>query len=203
MINLLPPDIKQGYRFARHNHTLAHWLEATVVGMVGLAVITIFGTIYINSNSQTYTDQANASSQQLHDQKFESYQSQVNEISNNLKLVVKVLSREVLFSQLLDRLSSVLPSDTILTNLSILQTTGGIDITARTANYTSATQLQVNLADPDNQIFSKADIQSIVCASSSSGNDASSKYPCTVTIRALFASNNPFLFINSKPGASK
>jgi hypothetical protein len=55
--------------------------------------------------------------------------------------------------------------------------------------------VQVNLADPTNKIFSKADIVSITCSSS---NALSPLYPCTVNVRALFVTNNPFLFINSK-----
>ena len=85
-----------------------------------------------------------------------------------------------------------MPPGSSLTGLNIAQVTGGIDITAGASDYNTASQVQVNLADPNNKIFSKADIVGINCASGSSGS-----YPCTVTIRALFAANNPYLFINS------
>ncbi|HYH36468.1 MAG TPA: hypothetical protein VD706_03145 [Candidatus Saccharimonadales bacterium] len=52
------------------------------------------------------------------------------------------------------------------------------------------------MADPKNKIFSKADIVSITCS------DDNSDYPCTINIRALFAPNNPFLFINNKDAKS-
>jgi hypothetical protein len=122
-------------------------------------------------------------------------QKQVTTISNNLKLVVQVLSKEILFSDLLKQLGTVTPSNVILTDLSISQTQGAIDITALTTNYAAATQLQVNLADPKNQIFSKADIVGINCPSDKLGD----QYKCTATLRALFATNNPFLFISNTP----
>jgi hypothetical protein len=91
-------------------------------------------------------------------------------------------------------MATVIPSNTILTQINIAQVQGAIDLTAITANYDTATQLQVNLQDPANKIFSKADIENIACSSQSSQDP---RYPCTVTIRALFTANNPFLFINS------
>jgi hypothetical protein len=114
----------------------------------------------------------------------------VEAISNNLKLVVKVLSREVLFSKLLTQIGSTLPKGAVLTSLNIAQTTGAIDLEAGAIDYDSAAQIQANLRDPNNKIFSKADLVSIQCTGSSA-------YPCKVQIRAQFASNNPYLFINN------
>jgi hypothetical protein len=108
-----------------------------------------------------------------------------------------VLSGEVLFSKLLKQLGTLTPPNTSLSALTITQGTTGIDITANTADYNTATQLQVNLADPNNKIFSKADIVGINCSSNDAG-----RYPCTVNIRALLADNNPFLFINDAKGST-
>ena len=71
---------------------------------------------------------------------------------------------------------------------------GGIDLNAVTKDYQTATQVQLNLQDPKNKIFDKADILNITCSSS---NPADPSYPCTISLKALFAKNNPFLFINS------
>jgi hypothetical protein len=196
MINLLPPEVKQGYHYAHHNLRLVRWVVMFGVGLVGLVIIATFGIIYMQRTTDTYTKQIDAANVSLQKQNLASTQMKVTEISNNLKLVVQVLSREVLFSQLLTRLGTVIPPNTILTNLSIVQTTGGIDISAKTADYQAATQLQVNLADPKNKIFNKADIVSINCTDTTTSNQ-DTKYPCTVVLRALFSSDNPFLFINS------
>ena len=114
--------------------------------------------------------------------------------------MVTVLSKEILFSKLLTQLGTITPPNVRLTDLTISQTESAIDITAQTANYESATQLQVNLTDPNNKIFSKADIVSITCSSGATVQDTA--HPCTATIRAQFTENNPFLFINAAKAGS-
>jgi Tfp pilus assembly protein PilN len=196
MINLLPPEIKQDLFYARRNQMLLKWITTGLVCLSIGVVLAAGGYIYLRQSINSTTQQIAETTQQLQNQHLDSVQKNVTTISNNLKLVVQVLSKEILFSDLLKQLASVTPNNAILTNLAIAQTTGAMDITAQTANYDAATQLQVNMADPKNQIFSKADIVSISCASGAGGPPT--QYPCTVTIRALFASNNPYLFINSQ-----
>lgn len=199
MINLLPPELKADYRYARYNHRLVHWLFAFLLAIVGVAIITGSGLFIMNDSIDSYKTRIASAQSQLASQNITGVQKQVTDISNNLKLMVKVLSKEILFSKLLTRLGQVTPPGVILTNLSISQTESAIDITAQTANYNAATQLQVNLADPSNQIFSKADIESITCGG---GTQVNSTYPCTATIRAQFTGNNPFLFINAQKAGS-
>lgn len=193
MINLLPPDIKENYRYAHRNRVLMRWVTAASFCFLGALLLVGGGYLYLRQSISTTTKQIAASQQELEAQNLTKVQKEVTNISNNLKLVVQVLSKEILFSQLLQHLGAVTPSNAVLTNLNITQTQGGVEIVAKTTNYNAATQLQLNLSDPKNQIFSKADIISITCDATST--DA---YPCTVDIRALFATNNPFLFINSK-----
>ena len=198
MINLLPPKLKSEYHYARRNTLLRRWLGIIGASFVGLAVITAGGAWYLRQTASTFTAQATAMEQTLESQKQTEIETQVKDISNNLKLSVQVLSQEVLFSQLFKQLAVIVPTNATLSNLSITQLTGGVDITAKTTDYNAATQLQVNLADPSNKIFSKADIVGITCTTGTSAG----RYPCTVTVRALFAKNNPFLFINGKKAAS-
>jgi Tfp pilus assembly protein PilN len=193
MINLLPPDIKKNYRYARGNQHLLTWIGIFIVGLAGALVLTAGGYLYMHQSVRNYTKQVASSNAQLQSQNLPKVQKEVTNISNNLKLLVQVFSKEFLFSDLLKRLGSVTPANTVLTSLSISQTQGAIDIVAQTASYNAATQLQVNLSDPKNQIFSKADIVSINCTNDTAGKP----YPCTATLRALFATNNPFLFISS------
>lgn len=199
MINLLPPETKQTYRYARRNRTLAHWVTAFALTLVGGALLAGGGYMYLNQSIKNTNQQISDSNAQLAKQNLSGVQKQVTTISNNLKLAVQVLSKEILFSKLLKQLAAVTPNDAVLTNLAITQTQGGMDITAETTNYQAATQLQLNLSDPHNQIFSKADIVSISC-SSTGGSATASKYPCSVAIRALFANDNPFLFTNNSSG---
>lgn len=199
MINLLPPTLKQDYQYARRNTTLVRWVIVFCVGLFGLGVISAGGVLYLRQAAGAYAAQAKVMEDSLKAQKQVETEKQVQDMSNSLKLAVQVLSQEVLFSQLLKQLAILTPSNATLSNIGITQLQGGIDITARTADYNAATQLQVNLEDPNNKIFSKADIVSISCGTPQPG----ARYPCTVVIRALFAPNNPFLFINSKPVAKQ
>ena len=194
MINLLPPETKQDYLYGARNTTLLHWSVAFVFGLVGLGLLATYGLLTIQKSSNSYTSQVATAQQQLAEQNLQGTEKQVKELSGDFKLVVQVLSQEVLFSKLLNQMATVIPTNTILSGLTINQTSGGIDITAKSSDYTAATQLQLNLQDPANKIFSKADIVSINCSSSSQD----STHPCSVQIRALFSNSNPYLFINSK-----
>jgi Tfp pilus assembly protein PilN len=194
MINLLPPEIKQDYMYGARSTKLLSWIFAFVVGLIGLGLLTTYGLVTMQHSSNSYEVQVAASQEQLKLQNLQATEKQVKELSGDFKLVVQVLSKEVLFSKLLTQMATVIPADTNLTGLTINQTSGGIDITAKSSDYTSATQLQLNLQDPTNKIFSKADIVSIAC--STSAQDP--LHPCAVQIRALFSNNNPYLFINSK-----
>jgi hypothetical protein len=195
MINLLPPDIKQSYKYARYNRILAFWAGGCILAIIGVTLITGYGVFSMDHSLNNYQSAVSSSQLKLSNSQNTQTVKLVANISNNLNLMLKVLSKEVLFSDLLTRLGNITPSNVILTNLSIAQDESAIDITAETSNYNAATQLQVNLTDPANQVFSKADIVSITCASGSQVTNAN--YPCTADIRAMFLPNNPFLFINS------
>lgn len=199
MINLLPPEMKQDYRYARRNRRLVQWSFALILAIIGVAVLTGGGLLIMNSSITTNRAEIAQAQTNLASQNISGVQKEVSTISSNLKLMVTVLSKEVLFSKLLVQLGSTTPSNVILTNLSISQTDGAIDIAARAKDYNAAAQLQANLADPGNKIFSKADIVNISCANSTSQSTFAG-YPCTVTLKALFVADNPFLFINNDGG---
>lgn len=199
MINLLPNDIKESTVYARRNTRLMHWALALIAGTIGVALVVVFGLFYMNRSINNYSQQKQKTQTELNTQKLDETQKRVQEVSGSLKLVVQVLSREVLFSKLIKQIGAAIPANASLNDLKIAKTQGGIDLTAIASDYNTATQVQVNLADPTNKIFDKADILNITCASA---NNLNPRYPCTVTIRAQFASSNPFLFINTT-GTSK
>ena len=192
MINLLPPELKESYRYAHRNVALVRWVAAFAIGFIGLLAISTAGAIYVHQTAQSYTKQVADQEAALRSQDLEGTQRQVKDMTDSLKLAVQVLSKEVLFSKLLTQLATVTPSNVVLTDLSISESQTAVNISALTTDYAAATQLQINLADPANKIFTSADIVSINCGT----NSAAPHYPCTVTLNALFTSNNPFLFIN-------
>ncbi len=208
MINLIPPDVKESFHYARRNTRLVRWVVAMGLACTGLVGISIGGIWYLRQTAQQYQEQVAAAESELQLQNQKAVEKETKDIGDSLKLAVQVLSNEVLFSQLLKQMAIVTPDNATLSNLTISpfqgQIQGAIDISANTADYNAATQLQINLADPANKIFSKADIVSINCTAASGATTSAqqSRYPCAVTIRALFADNNPFLFINGTAKAT-
>lgn len=194
MINLLPPTVKAEYRYASLNVVLRKWIVLSLMALIGLGVIATYGLVTLQRSTDDYDRRIAITEARFKQENFEGTQKQIQDISGSFKLVVKVLSQEVLFSELLKQIATSIPPNTNLTGLNINQSQAAIDITANATSYNAATQLQANLADPRNRIFSKADIVSVTCGS----NAANPRYPCTINIRALFAQDNPFLFINSK-----
>ncbi len=199
MINLLPGDVKTSYRYARRNVGLRRWVIAFVLAFVGLGLISTYGLLALHQQNSHYNKLIATNQATLLQQDYTKTQAQVKNISSNFKLVVQVLSNEVLFSKLISQITATIPASANLTGLQINKAQGAIDISAIATDYNAATQVQVNLADPANKIFTKADIVSIGCTSSSTPQSDPTKaaYPCTVALHALFAANNPFLFINS------
>ncbi len=200
MINLLPSELKNGYRFARRNVKLRQWLVLFMIALVGLGVFGTYGLLALRQDEARYQKEIAVSEAYLKKEDFSGTQKKIQDISNSFKLAVQVLSKEVLFSKLLQQIGTTIPEKANLTGLTISQTTGALDIAAITNDYTTASQVQVNLADPANKIFSKADIVAITCDPTTALDP---NYPCNVTIRALFAANNPYLFINSKGAVKK
>lgn len=196
MINLLPPDIKQDYYYAGRNVRLLRWVVASVAAVILLGGIGTYGWLNLHQSTTSYSNQVAGAQQQLKAAKLTQTNAQVQDITNSFRLVVKVLSQEVLFSKLLKQMATVLPQGSYLTGLNItsIQSGSGLDITVNATNYQTATQVQVNLADPNNKIFTKADIENITCGKTATDPT----HPCVVTLRAQFAPNNPFLFINQQ-----
>jgi hypothetical protein len=192
MINLLPPIRRQEISYARKNFWLVRLCVIFLVIILGVAGLTGLGIIYLNNSTHSYQDQITHATESLNNQQLDRVEKQADEISNNIKLATDVLSRQVLFSKLIRQIGSAMPTNTSLSDLKITKGENGITLTADASDYDAATQVQVNLADPKNKIFSKADIVSINC------NNATGRYPCTVVVRALFGDNASYLFIPPK-----
>jgi Tfp pilus assembly protein PilN len=202
MINLLPPDVKDNYRYARRNSQLLRWTIACTFALLGLVILTIGGAFYLDQTAKDYSAQADSLEASLKAQDEDAIRKQVTEISSNLKLAVTVLSNQVLYSQMLQHLATIIPANTSLTGITLSPTQTSLDIAADTADYNAATQLQINLADPKNGLFSKADIVSITCTPADASTQTTKKYPCSATIRALFVKDNPYTS-TSKSGAAQ
>lgn len=194
MINLLPPNTRKDMLYARKNSMLLKWSSTLIFAVLGAALIIASGMVYLTETTKNYEKRTETARQSLKAQKIDETQKKVEEISNNVKLATEVLSREILFSKVLVQLGSVLPAETSLQQLQIDDLQGGLTLSAGAKDIESATQIQLNLEDPKNRIFEKADIENINC----NGEDTNEtqQYPCIVQIRTLFMKNNPFLYIS-------
>lgn len=194
MINLLPPEVKENALYARLNTKLIRWVFVIMLSVIGSIVIIGFGQLYLTQSAKTYTKQISEGQERLRIQKLDETQKRVGEISANLKLVIQVLSREILFSKVLKQVGASIPSGAVLTKLTINKVEGGIGLTFESRDNQTGSQILLNLQDPNNKIFEKADIEEIRCTTVV---PKGSSYPCQVTIRALFGDKSPYLFINS------
>jgi len=195
VINLLPPQTKMDYTYGRRNRHLLHWLLALLMGLLLAILLTSFGVLYMFKIEKNYQSQVDEAKTHLEKQNYAGVEKEVKEVSSNIQLAVQVLSKQVVFSELLNRLGEIMPRDTALSSINIIQTQGALDMTAKAKNYEAGTQIQVNLTDPENKIFTKVDIVSITCTPNNAST--ASAYPCVVTMRALFAPDSPYTFAGS------
>jgi Tfp pilus assembly protein PilN len=191
MINLLPPNQKQNIMYARRNTHLRKWVTGLTFVLIGMFVFLAAGHFYIASATARYNKQVAAAKESLKTQQLEETEKRLQDLNNNLKLIVQVLSKEVLFSKLLRQVGAVIPPGAVLESIELSKVEGGIDLKAKATDYDTATRIQVNLQDPNNKLFDKVDIIQVSCT------PTTDTYKCSIIMRALFTKNNPFLFINN------
>ncbi len=119
MINLMPPDLKSGYVYARRNVVLRKWVAIFLVAFIGLGALATYGLLTLQQSTDHYQHQNAVAEAEFQEEKSSATQKQVQDISNNFRLAVKVLSQEVLFSQLIKQIAATIPNNANLTGLSI------------------------------------------------------------------------------------
>lgn len=198
MINLLPSETKSNYQYARRNLALRGWVIALAIVLVGLGGLMTFGLLQMQQAIADNKDQVAKVQAVLAKEKLTQTESKVKEISSSLRLATQVLSNEILFSKLITQIGSTIPQGAVLASLNIDKSSGALDLNAKARDYTTASQVQVNLGDSPDKIFARADIVNINCTTPKAA-DKPDPYPCTITLRALFNDKNQFLFINQEP----
>ena len=191
MINLLPTDYGASLRFSHLSASLRRWLVAALLASTGLVLIIAVGWIYIDQQNRSLSRTIDGLNQRLKEQDLAGIQKQAKDITTNIKIINQVLSREIRFSGLISQIGSAMPPGSILSGLTLSKVDGALDLSANAKDYTSATQIAVNLSDPKNQIFGKLDMVNTNCSSVSA-----SPCPCGATFRALFSKSTKSQFLN-------
>ncbi len=195
MINLLPADYSASLRFAHLNAILRRRLAAALLASAVLILIMAVGRVYIGQQNKNLARTLSDVQSRLNAQDLAGTQKKAKDITTNIKTINQVLSREIRFSGLITQIGSVMPPGTVLSGLTLSKVDGAIDLSTTARDYSSATQVAVNLSDPKNKIFDKVDIVNISCSSAST-----SAYPCSATFRALFSKTTQSQFLNVPGG---
>lgn len=202
MINLLPPDIKQSLLYAQYNTKLARTAIGLGIGILGIIIILGAGHFYLHQESNSYKATIKESEAALEKRNEKEKIARVQEISNSLKLVVNVLSQEILFSKLIRQVGAQMPRNTVLQDLKLSsELSGALELQVGAVDYNAASQVQVNLMNSRDNLFDKADLIKVTCTQPG-GESSDSAYPCRASLRAVFNKDNDFTLLDStKTGA--
>lgn len=117
MINLLSPELKRTTRAARLNVTLRRYLVLSLLVAVGM--IAIYGVgFYLIVNEKAAAEKERAAGEQQLAQ-YAAATKQAETYKANLAVVKQILSSEIVYSSFLTNTAAALPSNTILSSLTL------------------------------------------------------------------------------------
>lgn len=195
MINLLPPEAKLDIQYARRNTMLVRWIAAGVLFTVLVVGLLGFGQYYISKNTQVTLASIEVTNQRLASQNMLNAQKELETISKNLKTVLQIAGKQLLFSKLITRIGGILPAQTRLNGMTLSTSNSALDLNIAARDRNAATQAVVNISDPKNGLFSKADLVSVTC-----NDTATDGYPCQAQVRVIMKTDSSYYFLNSVTG---
>lgn len=196
MINLIAPEAKQDILYARKNTSLRRVLLNCYLLLLVLIGVIGFGYFWIDRTASSLESQATSAKEAITSQNLSEVQQKAESISNSLKLINQVLSKQILFSKLFRQMGSIMPAGSALSQISVEKIEGGISFSADARDANTASQVQINLSSAEAKLFDSVDIINLDCAGTETTSSAA--YPCTVSLRAQFAKNSGFYFIENK-----
>lgn len=198
MINLMPDYMRQEIGYARRNSVLLKWLMAIILVIVGIGAVTVFGRYYIDNNTKSLQAVAEVTQERINSQNLQATQAEMQNLSNNFTTVTRLLEKQLLFSKLLVKIGSIIPNGAILRGITLSTENSTVDLTVIAANREAATQAFVNINDPNNGLFEKADLLSVSCAQVTAETPSeTAKYPCSTMIKVIIEADSSFYFLNS------
>lgn len=117
MINLLSPESKRTIRAARLNVTLRTYFVLTLFVVAGMGAI--FGVgFYLVANEKAVAEREKAAGE-LQLAQYAAATKQAETYKANLAVVKQILTNEIVYSEFLTSTAAALPSNTILSNLTL------------------------------------------------------------------------------------
>ena len=169
--------------------------------IVAMAATVVFGSFYIDSSKNRLSDSIADTQNTITTQKLDETQKEAENISGGVKLIVQVLSKEVLFSKLLQQIGTLMPSGATLSDVQLSsKIDGALDLTANAVSQQAATQVQLNLQDTKNNLFDKVDVISVTCADKAASTSSDPRYKCQIVLRAQFKTGAGVTFLASPTG---
>lgn len=158
MINLLPDDIKQNRRYATLNRSISRYAFFVVAIIALLGAAYAYGYLALIDERKTVESSINAKSAELSN--LDALSNEAQGISDTISTAATLLNREIRFSELIQKIGSVMPKGARLNGLSLTgDRTSPLEIQAVLANPEQAGVLQNNLLTLD--LFEAADIQDV------------------------------------------
>ena len=192
MINLLPLSTKQEIYYARKNLLLFRWVAANILAIILLSALLFIGGIYIERSQEDLRNSNNNIQTSIKTAKLDTVKQDAENLSSGIKLISQILSQELRFSILLQKIGSLMPENTVLGTISLTSNVATpVDITAYAVDYRSATQVQINFQDKSKALFESVDANNIICA------DNQDLYKCAISIKAKFSSDAAITYLNT------
>lgn len=192
MINLMPNDIKSKRSYGRKNILLLKWTTQAIILFTLLLLTIILGLNTIYSSQKSALNEKTKLENKYTTEKYEETQKSYNEFNSNLTTTTQILSKQILYSSLLQKIGSVIPPGATLNSISIASTDNALDLNFNISSSALAPIVQINLQDEKNNLFEKADIIQVSCQ-----QDQANTEKCTTQLKAQYKKDAVFLFINT------
>jgi Tfp pilus assembly protein PilN len=122
MINLLPPDYKDARKYARRNARLVRYISMTSVGLLSLIIVTAVGYWYISITLKDAQQQKNTLQERIVSEKLDMSIRDYDELASRTKSILQILQKQVLFSNVIQKIAPVLPQGSSLQDIKLSDT---------------------------------------------------------------------------------
>ncbi len=197
MINLLPSETRENRLYGRRNRQLVRWCIAALLAAIGIVGIAAGGYVFLTRSEASAASEKTRVETQIAQDQLDKVLAEYNSFTADLKTVVQILSKQILFSELIQQIGSVVPPGTTLNTVSISNKDNALSLDFTLDQASSAPTLQLNLEDPENALFEKADIIQLSCQT----DDVTRVQTCSAQVRVLLKKDAPYYFLNSVKAA--